>query len=143
MRKFLVSAAAALVALSLGGCSDTLTKIETTVSNAVGVIGGAKINSKSAYVAINVFDAAERSVTAYLKLPACNGSIPLCRVHGAAQALDQPFNAGITARDSLRSFMKANPGTLADAGLYSTLTAATNSLEKVMAIYGIGTGGSK
>ena len=126
-----------LVALSLSGCAG-LQRAETTISNAVGVIASTKVNSKSAYVAINVFNAAERSVTAYLRLPLCNGSIPVCRVNGAAAALGPPFNAGIQARNDLRSFMRANKGTLADAGLYNTLVAATNSLQQVMAIYGIG-----
>jgi hypothetical protein len=126
----------ALLAASLGGCA-TVTKIE----NAVGVVAQTKVNSKSAYVAINVFNAAERSVTAYLRLPECNGAGTLCRANGAAAALDGPFSAGIQARNDLRAFMKAHPGTLADAGLYNTLTAATDSLQKVMAIYGVG--GSK
>ena len=126
-----------LVALSLSGCAS-LQRAETTISNAVGVIASTKVNSKSAYVAINVFNAAERSVTAYLRLPLCNGSIPVCRVNGAAAALGPPFNAGIQARNDLRSFMRANKGTLADAGLYNTLVAATNSLQQVMTVYGIG-----
>jgi len=126
-----------LVALSLSGCAG-LQRAETTISNAVGVIASTKVNSKSAYIAINVFNAAERSVTAYLRLPLCDGTKPLCRVNGAATALDGPFNAGIQARNDLRAFMRANKGTLADAGLYNTLVAATDSLQKVMAIYGIG-----
>lgn len=126
------------LALSLGACTADLQKFETTVSNAVGVIGSAKVKSKSVYIAINVFNAAERSVTAYLKLPPCTGAGTLCRVSGAAEALDSPFNAGIRARNDLRAFMKANPGTLADAGLYNTLVAATTSLQNVMTIYGIG-----
>lgn len=125
------------LSLSLAGCAG-LQKVETTLSNAVGVIGSTKINSKSVYVAINVFNAAERSVTAYLKLPPCTGAGTLCRVSGAAEALDAPFNAGIQARNDLRAFMKANKGTLADAGLYNTLVSATTSLQSVMTIYGIG-----
>jgi len=52
--------------------------------------------------------------------------------------LSPPFNAGISARNDLRAWMKANPGSLADAGLYNTLVAATESLQKVMDIYNIG-----
>ena len=121
------------LSLALAGCAETQ-KLE----NAIGVIASTKVNSKSAYIAINVFNAAERSVTAYLKLPPCTGAGNLCRISGAAEALDQPFNAGIKARNDLRSFMKANPGTLADAGLYNTLVAVTTSLQNVMSVYGIG-----
>lgn len=121
------------IALSLGGCA-TFQKVE----NAVGVVGGLKVNSKSAYVAINVFNAAERSATAYLRLPPCNGSTQVCRANGAAEAIDPPFRAGIQARNDLRAYMKANKGTLADAGLYNTLVSATDTLQKVMDIYGAG-----
>lgn len=126
-----------LLALSLAGCASWQ-KFETEVSNVVTVVGGTRVNSKSAYVAISVFNAAERSVAAYLRLPLCNGSVPLCRVPGAANALSQPFNAGISARNDLRAFMKANPGTLADAGLYDTLVSATSALQKVMNVYSVG-----
>ena len=129
--------AVAMLSLSLGGCAGW-TKFETTVSNAVGVLGSTKINSKTAYVAINSMNATERLVTAYLRLPQCNGSIPLCRAPGAAQALDGPFNAAISASNDLWSFMRANPGTLADAGLYNTLTSAAAALQNVMNIYGVG-----
>jgi hypothetical protein len=129
------------LAFSLGGCAGTLAKFraaETTVSNAVGVVGGLKVNSKSAYVAINVFNAAERSATAYLRLPPCDGQTKVCRAAGAAEAIDPPFRAGIQARNDLRSYMRANKGTLADAGLYNTLVSATDTLQKVMDIYGAG-----
>lgn len=125
--------------VALGGCAGgSLQKFETTLSNAVGVVASTRVKSKTAYVAINVFNAAERSVTSYLSLPTCSGAGTLCRISGAAEALDQPFNAGIVARSNLRAFMKANPGTLADAGLYNTLVAATSSLQSVMNVYGVG-----
>jgi hypothetical protein len=126
-----------LLALGLAGCAE-IQKVETTLSNALGVVASTKVNSKSAYIAINVFNAAERTVTTYLKLPPCDGKTSLCRVSGAAAALDRPFNAGIVARNQLRVFMKANPGTLADAGLYNTLVQATSGLQAVMNVYGIG-----
>lgn len=135
--KYRAAAALAMLAFSLGGCAEW-NKLETTVVNAVGVLGSTKVNSKSAYVAINVFNAAERTVTSYLSLPPCIGAGTLCRVNGAAAALEGPFTAGIVARDNLRVFMKANPGTLADAGLYNTLTAATAGLQRVMDAYGVG-----
>jgi hypothetical protein len=120
--------------LTASGCA-TFQKVE----NAVGVVGGElKVNSKSAYIAINVFNAAERSATAYLRLPPCDGVIKVCRAAGAAEAIDQPFRAGIQARNDLRAYMRANKGTLADAGLYETLVAATDSLQRIMDIYGAG-----
>jgi hypothetical protein len=140
MKKLVLALTLALV-VPLGGCAETLAKFraaETTVSNAVGVVGGLKVKSKSAYVAINVFNAAERSATAYLKLPPCDGTTKVCRAAGAAEAIDPPFSAGIQARNDLRSYMKANKGTLADAGLYNTLVSATDSLQKIMDIYGAG-----
>jgi hypothetical protein len=121
------------LALSLGGCA-TFQKVE----NAVATVGGLKINNKTVYVAINTFNAAERSATNYLKLPLCNGTVTLCRANGAAEAIDQPFRAGIQARNDLRSYMRANKGTLADAGLYNTLVSATTSLQNIMNIYGAG-----
>jgi hypothetical protein len=110
----------------------------TTIENAYGTVAGTKINSKTAYVAINAFNGAESLVTAYLNLPQCGTGPRVCRTIGAAEALDQPFNAGIIARNNLRSYMRANKGTLADAGLYQTLVAATSGLKQIMAVYGIG-----
>lgn len=130
-------AAVALLALSLAGCA-TWQKVETVVSNAVGTLANVKVDSDKAYIAINVFNAAERSASAYLRLPPCGTGPKLCRVAGAADALEKPFLAGIQARNDLRTFMRANPGTLADAGLYNTLTAATEGLQNVMNIYGLG-----
>jgi hypothetical protein len=126
-----------LLTVGLAGCA-TFQKAETTLSNAVGVIASTKVNSKTVYVAINVFNAAERSVTAYLRLPPCDGVLKVCRTIGAAEAIDQPFRAGIQARNDLRSYMRANKGTLADAGLYDTLVSATKSLQNIMNIYGVG-----
>lgn len=136
MKKVFLSLALA-AAVTLGGCA-AITKQIQTVENAVGVVANVKVKSKTAYVAINVFNAAERSATNYLKLPPCIGVGNLCRVAGAAEALEGPFTAGIQARNDLRAFMKANPGTLADAGLYNSLIAATTSLQKIMDVYGIG-----
>ena len=134
MRKLIICA---IALLALTGCAE-IQKAETTISNAIGVIGSTKVNSKSAYIAINVFNAAERSATAYLKLPRCDGVLKVCRMNAAAAALGPSFNAGIQARNDLRAYMRANKGTLADAGLYNTLIAATTSLQNVMNIYGIG-----
>lgn len=142
--KKLILALVAAGALVLGGCAQTMQEFktfETTASNAIGVLASTKVNSKTAYIAINAFNAAERSVTNYLNLPLCTGAGTLCQVAGAADALDQPFHAGIKARNDLRAFMRANKGTLADAGLYNTLRSATASLQSIMALYGIG--GSK
>lgn len=125
-----------ILALVVGGCAQ-VQQAETTLSNAVGVIGGTKINSKTAYVAINAEIAAEKLATTYLNLPQCNGTITLCRQIGAANAIAQPFNAAIQARLDLREFMRTNKGTLADAGLYTTLVSATAALKNIMAIYGV------
>lgn len=133
MRKIFISIALAASLASLPACT-TFQKI----GQAIEVAGDVKVKSKTAYIAINVFNAAERSATNYLKLPPCTGVGNLCRVKGAAEAIDASFNAGIKARNDLRAFMKANPGTLADAGLYNTLVAATESLQNIMNIYGIG-----
>jgi hypothetical protein len=140
MRKLLLAVALAF-AIPLGGCAD-LQKAGTTISNVVGVIGATKIDSKTAYVAISAMNAAEKSVTSYLRLPLCNGTTPVCRFNGAAAALDAPFNAAIDARNDLRAWMKAHPGSLADAGLYNALKAATSTLQKVMDDFGVpATGG--
>lgn len=133
MRKIILAIMLSFSLVALPACSTV-----QTIDNAIGVVAQTKVKSKTAYVAINVFNAAERSVTNYLKLPLCTGVGNLCRVMGAAEALDAPFNSGIKARNDLRAFMKANPGTLADAGLYNTLVSATSSLQSIMAIYGIG-----
>jgi hypothetical protein len=135
MRKILAISLLAL-ALPLGGCSDQLLKMKTTFTNVVSAIGSVKVKSKDAYIAINVFNAAEKSVTSYLNLPQC-GKMP-CRIIGSASALSPSFNAGIGARNDLRAWMDANPGTIADAGLYNTLKAATTALQKVMTTYNIG-----
>lgn len=138
MRK-IIAALVLGATLVLGGCT-TAGNIFTTVENAYGTVAGTKVNSKTAFVAISAFNGAESLVTAYLNLPQCGaiGVSKLCRANGAAEALDQPFNAGIIARNNLRAYMRANKGTLADAGLYNTLVTATASLKQIMAVYGIG-----
>jgi len=120
-----------------GGCA-TFDKFETSVKNFVGAVANTKVNSRDVYIAINVFNGAERSVTNVLRLQPCvTGGSSLCRPLGFAAAVEAPFNSGITARNDLRAFMKANPGTLGDAGLYNTLTSATATLQKIMDQYGI------
>jgi hypothetical protein len=140
MKKLLIAAVLACT-VTLGGCAGEMAKIQTTVSNAIGVIGNARIDSKSTYIAINAFNAAEQAVTAYLRLPRCNGTTPVCRFNGAAAALEAPFRSAIHARNDLRAWMKAHPGSLADAGLYNALKAATSTLQKVMDDYGVRTSG--
>lgn len=123
--------------VALGGCADQVREFKTFATNVVDVVGGVKIKSTTAYVAINTFNVAEAAATNFLRLPPCPRQAPVCRPLGAAAALEGPFNAGIAARNELRAWMKANPGTLADAGLYDSLVQATTSLKKVMAAYGI------
>lgn len=137
-RIFSAIAIASLLFMTSCVTDGGLGSIGTSISNTVGVIAQTRVKSKSAYIAINVFNASERTATNYLNLPLCTGAGNLCRVNGAAEAIDLPFHAGIQARNDLRAFMKANKGTLADAGLYNTLVSATTALNNVMAIYGIG-----
>jgi hypothetical protein len=133
MRKIIAGALVLLSLASLPACQSI-----TALENAAGTVAGVKVKGKTAYIAISAFNASEKLVTAYLVLPLCNGTVTLCRKLGAAEALDQPFNAGIVARNQLRAYMRANPGTLADAGLYNNLIAASSGLKQVMAVYGIG-----
>jgi hypothetical protein len=135
--KKLITIAVLGAALTFGGCQQ-FKDFESTVSNAVEVVAGAKVNSQTAYIAINVFNGLESGATEYLKLPACGTGPAICRTRGAAAKIGPPFNAGISARNNLRAWMKANPGaTVADAGLYNTLVSATNALKDVMAAYGV------
>ena len=139
VRAFAVVAALLVVAGPLGGCAKEWQETKDFVSNAADVVGGVKIKSKTAYVAINVFNAVEASVTVALRQPLCPKQQPLCRPLGFAAAVEQPFETGIAARNAMREWMKANPGTVADAGLYNSLVAATAAMKKVMAAYNINT----
>ena len=120
------------LALSLGACS--------TLSNIVGVVTGASVTANQAYIAANAYDALEQTATTYLTLPACvAGGTKVCRSAAAVNAIVPAIRSGRIARNNLEAAINANitAGTAVPATLDQLLTAATATLQGIIAEYGI------
>lgn len=123
MRKIIF---ALFLASGLAGCAGLQT------------IGSASIPPGDAAAAINLFNTAEATGTAYLQLPACvTGGAVVCRSQNIAAAIAPALNVGATARKSLYKALKsANGGAVALAS-YQTLTGAISTLNAVYSQYGV------
>lgn len=125
---------AALLVLSLAGCT-TFNNLE----NAAAALTSASVNPTLVIVAGNSFDALEATATQYLRLPRCTGANgPVCRSPQATAQIIPAIRAGRVARNNLEQFMQDNPGSLGPQGLYDALTAATSTLQSIIAQYNIG-----
>ena len=128
MKKILLTFA---VLLSLAGC--------TSLQNAYTSLNGTTVSPTAVYVAANAFDAVEATATNYLRLPKCTATNgPVCRNATATKQIIPAVRAGRVARTNLENFMQQNPGALGPVGLYNALTAATNTLQAVIAQYHVG-----
>ena len=121
----LLFAAAAMLALA--GCANVTSAIETVTQ--------AKVSPAAVAIAVNAFDAvkvtAKNFVAFCTPVPAPAG----CNDTVIQAQLDPAIQAGTAARNSLEDFLASHPGELGDAGVYDALTAATDTLNKVVSAF--------
>lgn len=130
MRKSII----AIIALSLlTGCSAELQKFKS----AYDVVTSSSISPTMVYVAANTFDALEATATNYLRLPKCGGSSIICRNQSAVAVIIPAIRSGRVARNNLEQFLKDHPGQLGPKGLYDSLTASIDTIQKIYTQYNI------
>jgi hypothetical protein len=109
------------------------------LNNAYTTLSGTTVSPTAVYIAANAFDAVEVTATNYLKLKQCSStSGKICRSPAATKQIIPAVRSGRVARTNLENYMNQNPGALGPVGLYNALTAATNTLQAVVAQYNIG-----
>lgn len=135
MRHFRLAAAAALVALSLGGCAaiDTIKQTWDAAKTAV-------VSKNGVVVAVSLFNAAEATGTVYLRQKKCPAGVqkPTCRSPEITETIGTAVVEGRKARDALLDFAEQHPGAIGDQGLYDALRAATATLKSIFKTYRIG-----
>jgi hypothetical protein len=115
---------------ALGGCAS--------LQNTYDALTGSSVSPTAVIVAGNAFDGVEATATNYLKLAKCTGTNgPVCRNPTATAQIIPAIRAGRIARNNLEAFLQANPGQLGPGGLYNALTAATTTLQSILAQYDI------
>ena len=121
----LLFAAAAMLALA--GCAN--------ITSAIDTVTQAKVSPAAVAIAVNAFDAvkvtAKNFVAFCTPVPAPAG----CNDTVIQAQLDPAIQAGTAARNSLEDFLASHPGELGDAGVYDALTAATDTLNKVVSAF--------
>ena len=122
MKKLLIPL---LLAFSLSGCA------------AWNAITGAQLSPKAVYIAVNSFDALERTATNYLRLKKCNGTTIICRDPIATSKLIPAIQSARLARNNLEQFLKTHPGQLGPQGLYDALENAMSTIETIVNQYNI------
>lgn len=129
--RFLSTALALIVALSVMGCARQIQEARDFVST----VTSTSVTPRDAYIAINGFDAVEATATNYLRLPRCNGSRPLCRSPAATPEIIRGIRAGRVARNDVKSYLRAHPGQNLAIRSYDDLIAAKDSLISVINKY--------
>lgn len=123
----------------VAGCQSGGTGLFQTFSNVASVATQATVPTKQVVLARQAFNAVEVTATNFLKLPTCDGANgPICSPAAATQPTIDAVTSGRLARNNLTAFMKAHPGQLGPKGLYDALTAATTTLQSIIAKYKAG-----
>lgn len=138
MKRFgLLRTAIVLVAASFltTGCAS-IQDYYNAVSSAISSAASSEATPKVVAVAISSFDAIKITATNYTRLPRCTGvNGPICRDPALRVKIKQAVAAGTVARNNLKAFLRQNPKSLADAGLYNSLLAAKQTLTDATAAY--------
>lgn len=116
--------AAVALCLALGSCANIKTAYDAVTTSTVP--------SKSVYVAANAFNVVETAATGYVRYCIPNPTPPGCNDAVIQNDIIPTMNKGITARNSLVSFIKEHPGALGDKGLYDILVTATSALQGLL-----------
>lgn len=131
MKKLLLIPMLAL-AIGLGGCAETLNKFKS----AYDVVTSASVSPKDVVIAASAYDVIAITATNYQRLVRCTGTNgPICRDPAMRVKIDAAIYTGRSARNSLKGFIRANPGQPVAITDYNTLTAATQALQDATATY--------
>ena len=136
LRTAVVLVAAAFLTTGCASTIQTLKDDYNAVASAVSSTVSSEATPKAVAVAISSFDAIKITATNYTRLPRCNGTNgPICRDPALRVKIKQAVAAGTVARNNLKAFLRQNPKSLADAGLYNSLLAAKQTLTDATAAY--------
>lgn len=128
MRK-IFTALAVVSTLVLAGCQsgsfvDRITSTVTTVSEF-------SVPPESIRVASAAFNGVQVTAAAYLRLPICPRSAPVCRNPQHTETIASAVSRGRVAREELQAFLRRNPGKLGPKGAYDALVTATNTIKAI------------
>lgn len=134
MKRIFMTLATVCVALSLGGCADTIQKAET----AFNIVTGQIVTPTDVIVAANAFDGVKATATNYLRLPICPKAT-LCRISSATGPTIAAIKAGTADRNTLKAAVRANPtSNLTLVQVYQDLKNTTGTLENLIVQYNMG-----
>lgn len=134
MRKFGLAVALVLLSTTLGSCAS-LNTIKQTWDAAKNVV----VNKNGVVIAVQTFNAAERTATVYLNQKKCPRNVqrPTCRSPAITEAIATAITEGQRARDGLLDFAEGHPGAIGDQGLYDALRGSIGTLKSFFAAYKI------
>lgn len=136
LRTAIVLVAASFLTAGCAGTIQTLKDDYNAVSSAISSAASSEASPKAVAVAISSFDAIKITATNYTRLPRCNGTNgPICRDPALRVKIKQAVAAGTVARNNLKAFLRQNPKSFADVGLYNSLLAARQTLSDATAAY--------
>jgi len=136
MRKLLTSLAIG-AALMLGACA-TVENAISTIQSGYSAISGSGVPPQTIAAAISTFDGLKIVATNYTRLARCRddgSNRPICRDPAVRVPLRQAVTSGTVARNDLKAFLRQNPNSLGDQGLYNALTTASNTISDATAAY--------
>jgi hypothetical protein len=138
MRSLKITAAVALLALSLAGCATG--SFGAKVASVASALTGATVSPQAIIVLADSFDAVEVTAKNYISLPRCTGANgPVCRNPAATIAINSAIRSGRVARNNAKQFLRDHPGQLGTQGLYDALQTSIDTLKSIFAQYSVGT----
>ena len=132
MRKIGLAVALVLLSTTLGACAqigaakEAWDSLKTQTVSKTGVV-----------VAVQVFNAAERTATIYLNQKKCPRGVqrPICRSPVITEKIATAITTGQSARDGLLDFAEGHPGAIGDQGLYDALRGSIKTMKGIFDAY--------
>ena len=132
MRKIGLAVALVLLSTTLGSCAQL-----NFAKQAWDTVKSAAVSKNGVIIAVQTFNAAERTATVYLNQKKCPRGIqrPTCRSPAITEQIATAITEGQRARDGLLDFAEGHPGALGDQGLYDALRVSIKTLRGIFDAY--------
>lgn len=113
--------------LALGSCANLKTAYVAATSSTVP--------ASTIDVAINTFNTVKITAVGYVTYCTPNPTPVGCDISAITNLIQPQIDKGTQARNTLKTFLRAHPGALGDAGVYDTLTTAGTLLKQYLSTY--------
>jgi hypothetical protein len=122
-----IGLAAAALCLALSSCG--------TIKTAYDAVTTSTVPAQTIDVAINGFNIVKSGAAGYIAYCTPNPTPAGCDDDAIQNKIMPAIDSGTTARNTLKTFLRAHPGALGDKGTYDALVTASGTIQSLLATY--------